>query len=85
MFDTDATFHLLMSSLNVGLLANSEAMLFTAAVFQPTMLPYVAAAVPGLVAHAATAVPMFVFVMAVWACAQGRTRCAITATAARRR
>jgi hypothetical protein len=63
MLDTDATFHLLMSSLNVGLLANSEAMLLTAAVFQPAMSPYVVAAVPGLVTHAVTAVPMFDCVM----------------------
>jgi hypothetical protein len=57
-------------------------MLLTAAVFQPTMLPYVFTAVPGLVTHAVTAVPMFVFVMAVsCACAQGRMWSAITATA----
>ena len=37
----------------------------TDAVFQSAMLPYVVAAVPGLVTHAVTAVPMFVFVMAV--------------------
>ncbi len=85
MLDTDATFHLLMSALNVGLLANSEAMLLTAAVFQPTMLPYVVAAVLGLVTQSVTAVPMFAFVMAVSACAQGRMRCAITATATQRR
>jgi hypothetical protein len=57
----------------------------TDAVFQSAMLPYVVAAVPGLVTHAVTAVPMFAFVMAVSACAQGRMRCAITATAAQRR
>jgi hypothetical protein len=74
-----------MSSLNVGLLANSSAMDVSAAVFQPTMLPYVVAAVPGFVTHAVTAVPMLPFVMAVCACAQGRMRCAITATAAQRR
>jgi hypothetical protein len=60
-------------------------MLLTAAVFQPTMLPYVVAAVTGLVTQAVTAVRMFVFVMAVNACAQGRMSCAITATAAQRR
>jgi hypothetical protein len=69
MFDTDATFHLLMSALNVPL--KSEAMLVTAAVFHSTMLPYVATAVVGFVAHAVTAVPMFAFVMAVCACATG--------------
>jgi hypothetical protein len=74
-----------MSSLNVVLLSNSEAMLLTAEVSQSTMLPYVVAAVTGLVTHSVTAVPMFVFVMAVTACAQGRMRCAITATAAQRR
>ena len=63
--DTEATFHLLMSSLNVGLLANRSYMLLTAAVSQPAMLPYVAAAVVGLVIHAVTAVAMFAFEMAV--------------------
>jgi hypothetical protein len=37
----------------------------TAAVFQPLISPYVDAAVVGLVNHAVTAAPMFVFVMAV--------------------
>ena len=46
-------------------------MLVTAAVFQSAMLPYVAAAVVGFVAHAVAAVPMFVFVMAVSVCATG--------------
>ena len=46
-------------------------MSLTAAVFQSAMLPYVAAAVVGFVAHAVTAVPMFAFVMAVCACATG--------------
>jgi hypothetical protein len=85
MFDTDATFQLLMSALNVVFLRKSSAMLVTTAVFQSAMLPYVVVAVLGLVNHAVTAVPMFVFVMAVSACAQGRMRCAISATAAKRR
>ncbi len=58
MLDIDATFHLEMSSLNAGLLANTEARLVTAAVFQYPIGPYVAAAVLGLVAHAVTAAPM---------------------------
>jgi hypothetical protein len=57
MFDTDATFHLLMSALNVGLPENKSYMLLTALVSQSAMLPYVAAAVVGLVIHAVTAVP----------------------------
>ncbi len=60
-------------------------MLLTAEVSQSTMLPYVVVAVLGFVFHAATAVPMFAFVMAVRACAQGRMRCAITTTATQRR
>jgi hypothetical protein len=56
MLVTDATFHLLMSALNVGLLAKTDAMLVTAAVSQSAMLPYVAAAVVGLVIHAVAAV-----------------------------
>jgi uncharacterized membrane protein YuzA (DUF378 family) len=71
MFDTDATFHLLMSALNVGLPENKSYMLLTALVSQSAMLPYVAAAVVGLVTHAVAAVPMFAFVMAVCACAEG--------------
>jgi hypothetical protein len=82
---TDATFHLPMSALNVGWLANNWFMLLTAAVFQSAMLPYVETAAVGFIAHAVTAVPMFVFVMAVSACAHGRIICAITATAAQRR
>jgi hypothetical protein len=62
-FDTDATFHLLMSALNVGLEEKSEAMLVTAAVFHSTMLPYVVDAVGRLVVHAVTAMPMLPFVM----------------------
>jgi hypothetical protein len=63
MFATLATFHLPMSALNVGLLENSEAMLVTAAVFQPAMSPYfVVVAVEGEVAHAVTASPMLVSV-----------------------
>ena len=58
--DTLAVFHLEMSSLNVGLLANSDAMLVTAAVFQPTMLPYVVASPP---VHAVTAAATLPFVM----------------------
>ena len=60
-------------------------MLLTAEVSQPTMLPYVVVAVLGFDLHAVTAVPMFAFVMAVSACAQGRTRCAINAAAAQQR
>jgi hypothetical protein len=59
---TDATFHLLMSALNVGLLANNEAMLVTAAVFHSTMLPYVVASPP---IHAVTAAATLAFVMHV--------------------
>ena len=51
---------------------NRSAMLVTAAVFQSAMLPYVVAALLRLIAHAVTAAPMFAFVMAVSACAQGR-------------
>jgi hypothetical protein len=58
IFATDATFQLPMSELNVGLKANNEPMLVTAAVFQSAMLPYVVAAVVGFVAHAVAAVPM---------------------------
>jgi hypothetical protein len=65
MFATLATFHLLMSALNVGLFVNSEAMLVTAAVFQSAMLPYVVVAVVGSVAHNVTAAPMLLFVMHV--------------------
>ena len=85
MSTTDATFHLLMSALNVGLLQNSEAMLVTLAMFQPAMLPYVVVAVAGLVTHAVTAAPMLLLVIAVSACALGMMRCAITATATHRR
>jgi hypothetical protein len=73
IFDTPTTFHLLMSALNLvrmvpgaahlSLLAKSEAMLLTAAVFQSPMLPYVAAAVVGLASHAVTAVATLPFVM----------------------
>ena len=69
MVDTLATFHLLMSALNVGLAVydgkNRLAMLVTAAVFQSAIGPYVVVAVVGLVSHAVAAVPMFVLVMAV--------------------
>ncbi len=41
MLATDATFHLLMSALNVGLLANNSYMLVTAAVLQSAIGPYV--------------------------------------------
>ena len=63
MFDTDATFHAPMSTLNVGLLENSEAMVVTAAVFQPTMFPYVVVAVVGFAIHAVTAASMVASVM----------------------
>ncbi len=62
MVETLAVFQLVMSSLNVGLLENNDAMLVTAAVFQPAMLPNVVVAVVGLVTHAVTAVPMLPFV-----------------------
>jgi hypothetical protein len=67
MFETDATFHFETSSLNVGLLAKTDAMLVTAAVFQSPIGPYVVVAVLGLVIHAVTAVPMLPSVMAVHA------------------
>jgi hypothetical protein len=65
MLLTEAVIHLEMSALNVALLANSEAMRVTAAVFQSPMLPYVVAAVVGLVIHAVTAVAMLASVMQV--------------------
>jgi hypothetical protein len=65
MLDTLATFHLLMSSLNVDLAEKSETMLVTAAVFQYPIGPYAVAAVLGLVTHAVTAVAMLAFVMHV--------------------
>jgi hypothetical protein len=52
-----------MSALNVGLLAKSETMQLTAAVFQSAMLPYVVVAALGVVTHAVTAVAMLLFVM----------------------
>jgi hypothetical protein len=70
-FDTLAVFHFEMSSLKVSLLAKTHAMLVTMAVFQPTMLPYVAAAAVGLVAQAVTAPPIFELVMAMSACVPG--------------
>ena len=66
MFETLAVFHFPMLLLNVGLLANNDAMLVTATVFQSPMLPYVVAAVVGLVSHRVTAAPMFASVMVVW-------------------
>ncbi len=63
--DTLATFHLLMSPLNVLKPLNRSAMLVTAAVFQSAIGPYVVVAVVGLVPHAVAAVLMFVLVMAV--------------------
>jgi hypothetical protein len=65
MLDTDATFHLPMSSLNAVLLENSDAMDVTAEVSQPTMLPYVLAALVGSVTQRVTAVAMLLFVMHV--------------------
>jgi hypothetical protein len=62
---TDAVFHFEMSSLNHGLLANTEAMLLTPLTSQSTMLPYVAIALLGIVTHAVAAVPMLSFVMHV--------------------
>ncbi len=63
MFDTDATFHLLMSALNVGLLLNTDSKLVTAEVLHSAMSPYVVVAVLGLVTHAVTAAPTLPFVM----------------------
>ena len=60
MLETDATFHLPMSSLNAVLLENSDAMEVTAEVFHSAMLPYVAASLP---IHAVMAAPMLPFVM----------------------
>ena len=71
MVVTLAVLHLLMSALNVELEEKSEVMSVTAAVFQPTMLPYVVAAVTGSVTHAVAAVPMLAFVTVVCACATG--------------
>jgi hypothetical protein len=72
---TDTTFHLLMSALNIvwsvpsathlSLLAKSEAMLLTAAVFQSPMLPYVALAHASSVTQELAAVRMLPFVMHV--------------------
>jgi hypothetical protein len=64
MFATLATFHLLMSALNVGLFENSKAKFDTTAVFQPAMSPYVVVAVAGLFTHAVTAAWMLLSVMA---------------------
>jgi hypothetical protein len=47
--------------------AHTETMLVTAAVFQPTIGPYVVAAVAGLLTHASAAVLKFALVMAVCA------------------
>jgi hypothetical protein len=72
---TPTTFHLLMSALNLvwlvpgaahlSLLAKSEAMLLTAAVFQSPMLPYVTAAHASSVNQELAAVRMLPFVMHV--------------------
>jgi hypothetical protein len=57
---TDATFHLPMSALNVGLLAKSETMQLTALTSQSAMLPYVVASPP---VHAVTAAATLAVVM----------------------
>jgi hypothetical protein len=62
MFETDATFHLLMSLLNVVLPENSWYMLLTPYVTQATMSPYVVVAVVEFVTHAVAAVPMLLSV-----------------------
>ena len=72
---TDTTFHLLMSALNLvwlvpgaahlSLLAKSEAMLLTAAVFQSPMLPYVVLAHASSVNQEVAARPTLPFVMHV--------------------
>ena len=75
-----------MSALNVELEEKSEVMSVTAAVFQPTMLPYVVAAVTGSVTHAVAAEPMLVSVMVVSACATGmKTQLRSTAPMSRQR
>ena len=65
MVVTLAVLHAPMSALNVELEEKSDVMSVTAAVFQPTMLPYVVAAVTGSVTHAVAAEPMLVSVMVV--------------------
>ena len=72
---TDMTFHLLMSALNLiwtvpgaahlSLLAKSEAMLLTAAVFQSPMLPYVVLAHASSVTQEVAAARTLPFVMHV--------------------
>ena len=72
---TDTTFHLLMSALNLvwlvpggahlSLLAKSEAMLLTAAVFQSPMLPYVVLAHASSVSQEVAAVRTLPLVMHV--------------------
>ncbi len=53
--DTEATFHLLMSALNVGFLANSSSMLETDLTSQSAIGPYVVVAVAEFVTHDVTA------------------------------
>jgi hypothetical protein len=65
MFVTDATFHLLMSLLNVLLPLKSEPRLVTVAVSQSVIGPYVAAAAVGSHTHAVTATAMLAFVIGV--------------------
>ena len=65
MFVTDATFHLLMSLLNVLLPLKSEPRLVTVAVSQSVIGPYVAAAAVGSHTHAVAATAMLAFVIGV--------------------
>jgi hypothetical protein len=75
MLDTLATFHLLMSSLNVDAPANRPAMRVTAAVFQSAIGPYVVAAYHGSVSHLFVAEWMLKLVMSVSAATRaGRKR-----------
>jgi hypothetical protein len=74
MLVTEATFQFAMLSLKVGWLLNCEAMVVTAAVFQPTILPYVFVAVVGFAIHDVTAASMLASLMAVCACMPGRMR-----------
>ena len=59
---TLATFHLLMSALNVGLPENTEFMLLTPYVSQSPIGPYVVVAVSGLVIHKLAAATMLLSV-----------------------
>jgi hypothetical protein len=64
MVVTDATFHLPISALNLGLFPNNSTMQLTPLTSQSAMLPYVVVATLGLVTHADTAVAMLLLVIA---------------------